>query len=136
MRAVQPADVFGFAGQVERGPGTAAGDHVESGDGELVDAFHLATGVGVAGEAVEPLEQAAAVVERHSIDDDGAVKLGALVNLKVLDLDDTTVSDATAAKVASLSKLKELYISNTKITFQGMKKLRAALPNTKIHADR
>jgi Leucine rich repeat/Leucine Rich repeat len=54
------------------------------------------------------------------IDDAAAPYLGALGNLTSLDLSNTDIGDGTLARLATLSNLKRLYVSETKVTQEGL----------------
>lgn len=58
--------------------------------------------------------------------------LGDLPNLRLLDLSGMPVDDTETENIARLRSLRRLYLSRTKVTDVGVKKLQQALPNCKI----
>ena len=62
------------------------------------------------------------------IDDTAAPYLEALGNLTSLDLSNTAIGDATLARLAKLSYLRRLYVSETKVTQEGLARFRERHP--------
>src|SRR6266850_1441364 len=62
------------------------------------------------------------------IDDSAASSLAALANLTSLDLSNTAVGDETLARLAKLSNLRHLYVSETKVTQEGLAAFRDRHP--------
>jgi Leucine-rich repeat (LRR) protein len=58
--------------------------------------------------------------------------LAALSELESLNLYGNEVTDALLAKLATLPKLKKLYLWQTKVTEEGVKKLKEALPECEV----
>ncbi|MBI1249642.1 hypothetical protein GC197_17595 [bacterium] len=69
---------------------------------------------------------------RTDIGDESVKKLPVLTNLEILFLLGTNITDASVEPLSQMKSLKELYVEETAITPEGVAKLRAALPDTKI----
>jgi hypothetical protein len=69
------------------------------------------------------------------LDDSAAPYLGALAKLTTLDLSDTAVGDETLARVAGLLSLRHLYVSDTKITPEGLAAFRKRHPSTVVSSE-
>ncbi len=63
-----------------------------------------------------------------SVDDAAAPYLETLATLTSLDLSNTSIGDATLARLAKLSNLRRLYISETKVTTEGLAAFRKQHP--------
>ena len=74
-------------------------------------------------------------IQNAAITDDDLSELGNLGNLKQLHLVGTNFSDAGIAHVAELENLETLVISKTRVTVNGLNRLRGALPYCGIIAD-
>ena len=74
-------------------------------------------------------------IQNSAITDDDLVALGRLDNLKMLELKGSNFTDASLAHIATLKHLEQLDISKTRITVNGLKQLREALPSCCIVAD-
>jgi hypothetical protein len=66
------------------------------------------------------------------IADEGVVHLRGLKNLKYLGLSHTDISDDSVEPLAEIQSLTVLEVLGTKITREGVRKLRAALPNARV----
>jgi hypothetical protein len=55
-----------------------------------------------------------------------------MTDLEFLHLGSTAISDEGLVHLEPLTKLKELYVTRTAVTQEGVKRLQAKLPNTKI----
>ncbi|RCS52909.1 hypothetical protein DTL42_08775 [Bremerella cremea] len=92
-------------------------------------------------DAIKPLVELSTLkvlsLAKTDLGDKAIQQLPQLANLEVLFLLGTNVSDDSLDALAQMTSLKELYLQETKITPEGLKKLRTALPETKIlpHAD-
>ena len=64
----------------------------------------------------------------HGIDDSAAAHWEALRALTSLDLSETAVGDATLARLAALPHLRRLYVSETKVTPEGLTAFRTKQP--------
>jgi len=69
------------------------------------------------------------------IDDSAASSLAALGNLTSLDLSNTAVGDDTLARLAKLSSLQRLYVSETKVTAQGLAQFHKQRPGAFVSSD-
>src|SRR5207244_10129007 len=67
-----------------------------------------------------------------AIDDSAAPYLEALRNLTSLDLSNTAIGDDTLARLATSSDLQRLYVSETRITPEGLAAFRARRPATLV----
>ena len=67
-----------------------------------------------------------------SIDDSAAPYLEALGNLTSLDLSNTAIGDQTLARLAKLPGLRRLYVSETKVTQEGLEAFRTRHPTTVV----
>jgi internalin A len=67
-----------------------------------------------------------------SIDDTAAPYLEALGNLTSLDLSNTAIGDQTLARLAKLPELRRLYVSETKVTQEGLDAFRTRHPTTVV----
>ncbi len=74
-------------------------------------------------------------IQQSAISDDDLRELSAINNLERLELVGSNFSDAGLVHVGQLNYLKELVISKTKITTNGLQQLRDALPYCAIVAD-
>ena len=66
------------------------------------------------------------------IDDTAAPYLEAFANLTSLDLSNTSIGDDTLARLATLSDLRRLYVSETKVTPEGLAAFRDRHPTTVV----
>jgi internalin A len=83
---------------------------------------------GVKALAAFPGLQRLSLWNAKGVDDAAAPHLEALTTLTSLDLSDTAVGDATLARLATLPKLQRLYVSETKVTPQGLAAFRTKHP--------
>ena len=74
-------------------------------------------------------------LNRTEITDAGLKHLGDLRSLEWLNLYGTGITDAALPDIAKHKKLKAVYVWNSKITGEGVEKLRKALPNAKVVAE-
>ncbi len=72
------------------------------------------------------------VLTRTKITDSGIARLSHLVNLDELRLNETVVSDACLIHLEGLSKLRNLEMCKTNVTGEGVAKLQLKLPNCEI----
>lgn len=70
------------------------------------------------------------------IDDAGFAKMKGLRDLEFLTLDSTNLTDAAATQLSALGKLRILNLYHTLVTADGLAKLRAALPQTRVVWDK
>jgi len=86
--------------------------------------------------AIDPVVQLTSLkvlsLAKTDIGDEAVQKLPALTKLEVLFLLGTNVTDASIDALSQMKSLKELYLQETAITPAGLKRLRAALPETEI----
>jgi hypothetical protein len=61
--------------------------------------------------------------------------IGKLKTLELLWLRGSTIDDESLDKLASLSKLRDLELTDTKVTKAGLARIRQALPDCLVHAD-
>ena len=66
------------------------------------------------------------------INDDNVVSLKGLAVLRILDLENTSVSDAGLEHLVTLKQLQSLKLTGSKVTATGIAKLQKALPDCKI----
>jgi hypothetical protein len=66
------------------------------------------------------------------IDDTAAPYLEALGNLTSLDLSNTAIGDETLARLGKLSDLRRLYVSETKVTEEGVAAYRKRHPTSVV----
>ena len=59
------------------------------------------------------------------MDDAAAVHLAAIESLEVLDLSETSVTDAALPKLAGLPNVKQLFLGGSKVTQQAVEQFRA-----------
>lgn len=71
-------------------------------------------------------------LDKCPVTDRGIPKLASLVNLEWIHLGGTGITDACLDDLAQLKSLKELIVTKTEITEQGVAKLRAALPECTV----
>ena len=71
-------------------------------------------------------------LDDSEISNDGLVKISALPTIEMLSIRNTQVDDECISSIAKLQSLRWLYISQTGLTQRGIRKLRKALPNTRI----
>jgi eukaryotic-like serine/threonine-protein kinase len=70
-----------------------------------------------------------------NINDDSTAEFAHCPRLKILSLSDSAVTDGGLGSLSGLSALRLLYVTKTKVTEPGVKKLAAALPRCKIEWD-
>ncbi len=68
-----------------------------------------------------------------SLTDAGIAEIAKLGNLKILNLSATGITDASVENLSRMTTLRTLDLEGTDITPVGLRKLRAALPNTVIN---
>ncbi|MBA3481520.1 MAG: hypothetical protein H0T51_06870 [Pirellulales bacterium] len=68
-----------------------------------------------------------------SISDEGLARIAALPSLRTLHLTGIPITDASLGSLAHAPWLREIYIRWTKVTPDGVERLRRALPNCQIH---
>lgn len=73
--------------------------------------------------------------QNSSITDDDLVALGRLDHRKMLELKGSNFTDASITHIAALKNLEQLDISKTRITVNGLRQLREALPYCSFVAD-
>jgi hypothetical protein len=74
-------------------------------------------------------------IERIQVDDDVLPVLGKLKNLQELRLDDLPISDKNLSSLHGLKKLQRLSLKGTRVTMDGVRALRLALPSCSIESD-
>lgn len=86
--------------------------------------------------AVDPIAQLTTLkilsLAKTDIGDEAVKKLPALTKLEVLFLLGTQITDDSVDPLSQMNSLKELYLQETAVTPEGLKRLRAALPETEI----
>ena len=86
------------------------------------------TSAGVKMLATLPQLQRLSLWNVRGIDDTAALHLEALGTLTSLDLSDTAIGDATLARLATAANLRRLYVSETRVTQEGITAFRARHP--------
>ena len=80
------------------------------------------------------IDREGVAVDGSKVTDEGLVHLKALTELETLELRDANnVTDEGLKHVKGLTNLRWLMLTNTKVTDEGVKNLKEALPNCRIH---
>lgn len=74
-------------------------------------------------------------LEKTKVTDEGLKQLTGLTNLEYLNVYGTAVTDAAVDLLTSLSNLKKVYIWQSKVTVNGVRKLKASLPEAQVIPD-
>jgi hypothetical protein len=89
------------------------------------------TGIGL--RDLAPLDELRCVtLDQSALDDDGAAALPALKQLSGLDIQHTAVTDAAVDHLSQCGSLRRLYLFGSRISLQGVDRLREMLPRCKV----
>lgn len=97
------------------------------------------TGTAVTDDAVPYIKELSSLkalqLSHTGISDAGLAALEGFADLTHLGIDGTVVTDTSIPAIVSFKSLKYLNVSDTEMTDEGMKKLRAALPDCRVESE-